>query len=283
MNKVFSVNDLAFSYPKSSKQVLFDVSFEINEGEIYGLLGRSGAGKSTTQKILIKLLDGYKGAVLYNGKDLKSYDNSFYENIGVGFEMPVHFNKLTGLENMQYFAGLYKSKADINGLLERVGLLSDKNTPVGQYSKGMKVRLNFVRSLLNNPKMLFLDEVTNGLDPQNARIIKDMILDYRKNGGTVLLTTHLMNDVEELCDRVSFINEGRIVEQSSPRDLKLKYGTKLVTVEYKEDGKLMKAEFNLDTIGEDAGFIKLIKEKNIETLHSGETSLNDIFIKVVQG
>lgn len=102
---------------------------------------------------------------------------------------------------------------------------------VGEYSKGMKVRLNFVRTMLNNPRVLFLDEVTNGLDPKNARIIKDMIAEYRAQGGTVFLTTHLMNDVEQLCDRVAFCVSGRLMEVSTPRDLKLKYGKREVKVE----------------------------------------------------
>src|SRR5690554_2418940 len=104
MKKIFEVNNLVFTYPKANEPVIKDISFSVEEGTIFGLLGPSGAGKSTTQKILIKLLDGYQGSILYNGKDLKQYRNEFYEEIGVGFEMPVHFNKLTALENMKYFA-----------------------------------------------------------------------------------------------------------------------------------------------------------------------------------
>jgi len=196
MGTAFSVKDLYFRYPSSGEDTIRGISFDVHEGEIFGLLGPSGAGKSTTQKILVKLLDGYRGSVRYFGKDLRSMDNSYYEEIGVGFEMPVHFTKLTALENMQFFAGFYKNTADIRELMERVGLWEYRNMKVGEYSKGMKVRLNFVRAMLNNPKVLFLDEVTNGLDPGNARIIKDMISEFRDRGGTVFLTTHLMNDVD---------------------------------------------------------------------------------------
>lgn len=279
---IFEVKNLSFTYPKGKEKVLNDISFNIEQGTIFGLLGRSGAGKSTTQKILIKLLENYSGEILYMGKDLKTYNSSFYEEIGVGFEMPVHFNKLTGLENMSYFASMYKTKTDINKLFEYVGLEADKNTPVEQYSKGMKVRLNFIRALLNQPKMLFLDEVTNGLDPANAQIIKSLILDFKNNGGTVLLTTHLMNDVEELCDKVAFIHEGKIVESSTPRDLKLKYGKRILNVEYTKNNKTEKKSFNLDNIGNDKEFLKILQDGNIETLHSGETNLNDIFIKLVK-
>ena len=256
------------------------ISFTISEGEIFGLLGPSGAGKSTTQKILVRLLENYTGNIQYFGKDLKAMDYSYYEEIGVGFEVPVHFSKLTALENMNYFAGFYKNTADIQGLMERVGLWEYRDIRVGEYSKGMKVRLNFVRAMLNNPRVLFLDEVTNGLDPKNARIIKDMIAEYRDRGGTVFLSTHLMNDVEQLCDRVAFCVNGRLIEISTPRDLKLKYGKREVKVEYRENGTITSVVFPLDGIGFNDEFQKLLKSGKIETIHSGETSMEEIFIIV---
>lgn len=252
----------------------------MREGEIFGLLGPSGAGKSTTQKILVKLLDDYQGSIQYFGRDLRAMGHSFYEEIGVGFEMPVHFTKLTGLENMEFFAGFYSKTAVIQELMERVGLWEYRHVKVGEYSKGMKVRLNFVRAMLNRPRVLFLDEVTNGLDPKNARIIKDMIAEYRDQGGTVFLTTHLMNDVEQLCDRVAFCVNGRLAEVSTPRDLKLKYGKREVKVEYRQNGRLTTAVFPLDGIGFNEEFQRLLQTAEVETIHSGETSMEEIFIIV---
>ncbi|HOJ36437.1 MAG TPA: ABC transporter ATP-binding protein [Clostridiales bacterium] len=280
MSVAFSVQDLRFKYPSAKEDTLKGISFEVKEGEIFGLLGPSGAGKSTTQKILIKLLEDYKGSVKYFGKDLKDLGKSYYEKIGVGFEVPVHFSKLTALENLKFYSGFYKSKADIRELMERVGLWEYRDKKVGEFSKGMKVRLNFVRALLNKPRVLFLDEVTNGLDPKNARIIKDMIAEYRKDGGTVFLSTHLMNDVEQLCDRIAFCVNGSLVEVSTPRELKLKYGKREVKVEYNENGNLSTAVFSLDGIGENEEFVNLLKSKQIETIHSGETSMEEIFIIV---
>lgn len=280
MGTAFSVKDLRFKYPSSSEDVIRGISFDVLEGEIFGLLGPSGAGKSTTQKILVKLLEGYSGSIEYYGKSLKSMDNSFYEEIGAGFEVPVHFSKLTAMENMRFFSGFYKKTADIQELMERVGLWEYRDIKVGEYSKGMKVRLNFVRAMLNNPRVLFLDEVTNGLDPKNARIIKDMIAEYRDKGGTVFLTTHLMNDVEQLCDRVAFCVDGRLVETSTPRDLKLKYGKREVKVEYRENGTIASAVFPLDRIGFNDEFHELLRAKEVETIHSGETSMEEIFIIV---
>jgi fluoroquinolone transport system ATP-binding protein len=152
------------------------------------------------------------------------FHDEFYEDIGVCFEMPISFSKLTAMENLEFFRKLYKRQVDVQPLMERLGLWEDKDKLVGEYSKGMKIRLNMVRALLNDPKMLFLDEPTNGLDPKNSRIVKDMIRDFRNAGGTVFLTSHIMGDVDELCDRVAFITDGKLVEVDSPRNLKLKYG-----------------------------------------------------------
>src|SRR5690606_1957818 len=120
----------------------------------------------------------------------------------------------------------------------------------------------------NNPKVLFLDEPTNGLDPKNARIIKELIKEFKENGGTVLLTTHLMNDVDELCDRVAFMAGGRIAEISTPKDLKLKYGSREVDIEYREADRVVRASFGLDNLGDNEEFLKIIKNNEIITIHS---------------
>lgn len=280
MGTAFQIRDLRFRYPSSAGDTIKGISFDVREGEIFGLLGPSGAGKSTTQKILVRLLENYQGSISYFGQDLRAMGHSYYEEIGVGFEMPVHFTKLTALENTEFFAGFYRSRADIQELMERVGLWEYRDRKVGEFSKGMKVRLNFVRAMLNSPRVLFLDEVTNGLDPANARIIKDMIAEYRDRGGTVFLTTHLMNDVEQLCDRVAFCVDGQLVETSTPRDLKLKYGRREVKVEYRENGALASAVFPLDGIGFNQEFQNLLQNREVETIHSGETSMEEIFIIV---
>lgn len=277
---MFQVDNLSFKYPKNKENTIHDINFEIKEGEIFGLLGPSGVGKSTTQKILIKLLTNYNGNVQYKNKDLKSFGKEFYQDVGVGFEMPVHFSKLTANENLSFFKKLYTNSANTDELLEQVGLFEDRNKQVNEYSKGMKARLNFVRALLNKPKILFLDEPTNGLDPKNARNIKAMIKQFQQEGGTVLLTTHLMNDVDELCDRVAFMANGKIAEIDTPKNLKLKHGERRVEVEYKMDGQMTKSSFDLDTLGTSDEFTQIVKTREIVTIHSKETTLDDIFIKV---
>jgi len=273
------VRGLTFTYPKSGTRAVDGIDFDIREGEIFGFLGPSGAGKSTTQRILIRLLQGYGGEITYRGRPLSTYGNEFYQDIGVSFEMPISFSKLTALENLAFFQRLYAQHADVEALMSRVGLWEDRDKKAGEYSKGMKIRLNFVRALLNNPKVLFLDEPTNGLDPVNAHIMKEMVREFRDAGGTVFLTSHIMGDVDELCDRVAFIVDGRIREMDTPRSLKIKYGKRTVKVEYREDGEVVPAEFSFDDIRTER-FAGLLREKEIETIHSGETTLEDIFIQV---
>ena len=277
---MFSVKDLRFTYPKNQKETIKGISFEIKKGEIFGFLGPSGAGKSTTQKILIKLLDRYQGSILYDSKSLSELNESFYEDIGVSFEMPIHFSKLTAMENIDFFLKLYKNHADIEALMKSVGLWEDRNKMVGEFSKGMKIRLNFVRAMLNNPKMLFLDEPTNGLDPANAMILKNLIKNYQKQGGTVFITSHIMADIDQLCDRVAFIVDGQIKEIDSPRNLKIKYGKRTIKIEYKENNHTEIETFEMDGLNDNEAFFKLLKEKDIETIHTGETTLEEIFILV---
>lgn len=280
MANLYEIRDLNYRYNIKQDYVVKRLNLDIKEGQIFGLLGPSGAGKSTTQKVLIKLLPGYEGSVLFKGKPLKTLTQTFYEDIGVGFEMPVHFNKLTADENLKYFASLYKKKINYRSLLVRVGLGEAIHQPVGQYSKGMKMRLNFVKALLNDPQVLFLDEPTNGLDPSNARIIKDIILEEKKKGKTILITTHLMGDVEELCDEVAFIAHGELLETATPKSLKLKYGRREVKVEYSDQQQLQSVVLPLDGLSNHGLFQQILKENRIITMHSQETSLDKIFIEI---
>ena len=167
---MLKVQDLSYTYPKSKKPVLKNLSFQISKGEIFGFLGPSGAGKSTTQKVLYKILKGFTGEVSIENRPLKDWGIEYFEKIGVGFELPNHYLKLTAKENLQLFSSFYPSSSllDFNELFERFGLASDANKKVEEFSKGMKMRLNFIRAIMHNPDIIFLDEPTAGLDPINA-------------------------------------------------------------------------------------------------------------------
>ncbi len=275
---MITVNNLSFQYDKNSNFALKGINFSIAKGEVFGFLGPSGSGKSTTQKILFKLLSGYRGNVLISNQEVSTWDKKLYEKIGVSFELPNHYLKLSALENLNFFKNFYSKCHDPMDLLERVGLKADAHKKVGDFSKGMKMRLNFIRSFLHDPEILFLDEPTSGMDPVNARIIKDIILELKADGKTIFITTHQMYDADALCDRVAFIVEGQIKALDAPRNLKIKYSNRTVELQLKNDGE--KHSFTLDGLGNNSEFLRLIQSNEIETIHSKEASLEDIFIKV---
>ena len=276
------VKDLTFTYAQADIPAIKGLNFDIQNGEIFGFLGPSGAGKSTTQKILIRLLRNYKGDVSVFETDLSAWGGDYYERIGVSFEYPNHYLKLTALENLIYFGSLYSGhKHAPEELLEILGLAEDARVPVAQFSKGMKTRLGIARALLHDPELFFMDEPTAGLDPVNARQIKDLIKEQQHKGKTIFLTTHDMTVADELCDRVGFIVDGELVLVDSPRKLKLQHGKHSVRVEY--DGAKNKTdtkEFPLNDLGNNQDFLKLLGEQEIQTIHSQEASLEEIFIEV---
>lgn len=278
---MITVENLSFTYHGAGQPALQELNFSIHPGEIFGFLGPSGAGKSTTQKIMTGLLREYQGRVAIFNRDLRAWDASYYEKIGVSFEFPNHFLKLTGLENLRYFRALYRVPTrEPEELLAWVGLSEDGDVPVGQYSKGMKHRLTFVRALLHDPELLFLDEPTAGLDPVNARRIKELIREQQGAGRTIFLTTHDMNVADELCDRVAFIVDGRILKIGAPRALKLEYGQPSVRVEFAANGRQEARDFPLQNLGEDAGFLALLRAGSVQTIHTQEATLEDVFIQV---
>ncbi len=274
------VRNLSYRYPGSAVNAIDGISFNVKEGEIFGFLGPNGAGKSTTQKILIGLLKGYNGEAEVSGRGINKIKEDYYERIGVAFEFPNLYSRFTGIENLQFFQSLYRgSGISPEKLLKQVGLEKDAHLKTGSYSKGMKMRLNFARALINNPSLLFLDEPTSGLDPVNSKIMKDMILKQKAEGKTVFLTTHNMSAADELCDRVAFIVDGRISLIDSPRNLRLSQGQRSVRVESNINGDTVIREFPLSGIGENNAFINFLRSGNPETIHSAEASLEDIFIK----
>ena len=278
---MIEIGNLEFTYQNTQKKAVKDMSFKVKEGEVYGFLGPSGAGKTTTQRLIIGLLRNYSGSIKILGKERSSWGKDFYEQIGVAFDFPNLYLKLTPEENLKLIGAYYKNGiSDIPAMLDRVGLLPDINTRVENFSKGMKMRLNFIRSIMHNPKLMFFDEPTSGLDPVNAHIIKDIILEQKAAGKTIFLTTHNMTVAEQLCDRVSFIVDGKIVVTGSPADLMIEHGKRLLNINYIKEGKEHSAEFDLNHIGENEQFLNLIKNEEIRTIHTCEATLEDIFIKL---
>lgn len=275
------VKNIYHSYKKNEDYAVNDVSFEIGNGEIFGFLGPSGAGKTTTQGVITGLLELQKGEIIIDGKSrLRHPDKAFFNRIGVGFERPNVYKKLTGLDNLKFHAKLYNRETeDAMKVLEMVGLSDEAKKKAGAYSKGMMQRLGFARSMINKPDIWFLDEPTMGLDPTTANSIKGIIRKKQKEGTTIFLTTHNMFVADELCDRVAFIVDGKIATIDTPKNLKLKYGQLVATVEYIDAGQLKSETFGMT--GKDKEMLqKFIGEHDIKTIHSGEPTLEEIFIKL---
>lgn len=273
---MISVKNLHFTYPKETDPILNGLSFDIEDGEVFGLLGPSGSGKSTTQKILMGLLRNYTGDAKIFGQPVGSLGREFYERIGVSFELPTLYLRLTAAENLQLFAALYDHPTrDILEVLAMVDLADDANKRVEAFSKGMKMRLTLCRSLLHDPDILFLDEPTTGQDPSRARMTRELILQLKSEGKTIFLTTHNMAEADEICDRVAFLSNGHIPVIGAPDALKRQYGQRELQVRTDSENY----SYPMDKIGENADFLKLLQNDNVVSMHTQEASLDDVFIK----
>lgn len=276
---MISVNELTFSYNK--QPFITNMSFSVNKGEIFGFLGPSGAGKSTVQKILTGMLTSYTGNVFVLNTDIKKSTRNFYEKIGVDFEFSSLFEKMTARENLHFFSSLYKSHCqNYDDLFIKVDLLKDADKKVSAFSKGMKSRLNFVKCLVHNPDLLFLDEPTSGLDPSNAAVMKNLILEQKRLGKTVILTTHNMYDAAELCDRVAFIVDGSIKALDTPWNLMHKNTSFDLQYTWIENGEKKERFVPITKTSSDEKLAQLIQQNSLISIHSRESNLNDVFAEI---
>ena len=223
-NIVISINDLTKTYDEFI--AVNEISFDVNKGEVFALLGPNGAGKTTTVEIIECLKTPDNGKVEIFGINLKDKkkQNEIKRKIGV---MPQNFNAfdwLTVKENLEYFRNLYDSKISVDELIDRVGLAKKTDSMYKTLSGGMKQRVGIAISLINEPELLFLDEPTAGLDPQARRETWNLIKKLKQQGKTIFLTTHYMEEAQELSDRILIIIEGKIVASGSPSELIENYG-----------------------------------------------------------
>ena len=195
------------------------ISFDVHKGEIFGLLGPNGAGKSTTLEIIETLRQKTSGTVLVDGKDLDRHPNAIKKIIGVQLQSAGYYPGLKLTELITLFAGLYNRAVDPMHLLDMVNLRDKANSKFKELSGGQKQRFSIATTLINEPKIVFLDEPTTGLDPQARRNLWDLIRNIRERGATVIITTHYMDEAEMLCDRVAIIDAGKIISMASPDKL----------------------------------------------------------------
>ncbi|HEY0299646.1 MAG TPA: ABC transporter ATP-binding protein [Arachidicoccus sp.] len=214
---IISVSNLTKKY--GDFEAVKGISFEVFQGEIFGLLGPNGAGKSTTLEIIETLRDKTSGEIIVDGLNLDKQPNEIKKVIGVQLQSAGYYPGLSLSELVQMFAGLYNKKVDALELLDSVNLREKAKNKYKELSGGQKQRFSIATTLINQPKIIFLDEPTTGLDPQARRNLWDLILDIRKKGTTVIITTHYMDEAEFLCDRVAIIDSGKIISLAMPDQL----------------------------------------------------------------
>ncbi|NKY98868.1 ABC transporter ATP-binding protein [Nocardiopsis alborubida] len=279
-DQVITVEDLLVRYPNADRPAVAGMSFSVARGEVFGFLGPSGAGKSTTQKVLTRLLRRYEGEVRVLGQPLRDRGADYFERVGVGFELPAGFGKLTARENLAAFASLYRGPVEDPGeLLARVDLADAADRRVDDLSKGMRMRLNLARALVNRPELLFLDEPTSGQDPVRSALLREVIREAADRGCTVFLTTHDMVTADLLCDRVAFVAGGRIAAVDTPRDFKLRHGRPGLVARVRGQAP---REMPMEALAEDSELLALLGRGEVETLHTREASLDEVFATVTR-
>lgn len=303
MIKVFNLTKKYGGY-----EVLKGISFEVERGNIYGLLGRNGAGKTTTMNILTGLIDYDGGEIYINGKKITKDNRKIVNDIGYLPENPTFYNYMTGSEYMHFISQIRgipykKAKIEVEKLLSAVKLKEAANKKIYGYSRGMKQKLGLAVALLGAPKIIFLDEPTSALDPESRYDILNMILEMKKSGKIIFLSTHILSDAERICDYVGILHKGKIVFSGKLKELKQKYiqsvydivlenlpvdvEEKLNNVEWIDDIRLESDTISICVNDIEAAKNNILNEISklnvpIISLNRRENTLEDIFIRMVK-
>lgn len=262
-----------------NKAVALDaISFSIEKGQIFGFLGPSGSGKTTTINILTGQLMADNGQSSILGQDSRKLTSQELGKIGLVGDTSGFYEKISLYNNLLFYSKYYGvDKTTVDNLLKRVGLYDSRKTVAEKLSTGMKQRMLLARALINKPRVLFLDEPTSGLDPATSQTIHSLILELKAAGTAIFLTTHDMNEATLLCDKLALLNEGRLVEQGTPKDLIQKYNqNKRVKLSY-QDGSERILDFT------ELGQAMASDSEKIIAIHSCEPTLEDIFIQLTGG
>ena len=279
MLNAIKINNVSHSFKE--KAVLRGINLEIKKGEIFGLLGPSGAGKTTLINIVTGQLNASEGECQISGVASNKLSGEQYKKIGVMMDHFGLYERMTCFDNLKFYEMLDGNRTShIDYVLSQVGLLESKKVQVANLSKGMKNRLSFARAVLRKPEILFLDEPTSGLDPNTTKEIHKMILEEKKKGTTIFLTTHNMHEAEKLCDNIALLNEGKIVEYGKPAELCRKYNNQ------KKYKLHLKSGDDVELSHEKADIEKIVfylQNDELETIHTTEPDLEMIFMTLTGG
>lgn len=283
------------------REIIKDVSFSVKEGEIFGFLGPNGAGKTTTIRMMVGLIAPTKGRIKIMGHDIQKERIKALKNVGCIVENPDMYNDLTGMQNLKYYGDLYGdiTKEKINEVAELVGLKDRINDKVKKYSLGMKQRLGLGQAILSNPKLLILDEPTNGLDPIGMHEFREIVKDIaKKNNSAVFISSHILSEIEQMCDHFAIINKGSIktiqaVSEESSNIERLKISTNEIKKIQDVFSKLnfvrnINVEQNFIIVEiSPKNFSEIIKEigkndVNIDDICKVESNLENKFMKILE-
>lgn len=276
MDSTIVLQDIIKKFDKT--MVLENISFEIKSGEIFGLLGPSGAGKTTMIKIITGQIRSDSGSSFINGRNSHELSGRDFKNIGIMMDNFGVYERLSCFGNLKIFADIYKiSKERIHEVLAEVGLGKAVKTIAGNLSKGMLSRLKLARVFLIDPSVIFLDEPTSALDPATAEEIHQMILNEKRKGKTIFLTTHNMTEAEKLCDNIALLHCGNILEYGNPNEICRRYNHQKRIRIHLADGKDMEIPHDrsaADIVG------RFLSEGTVETIHSTEPNLETVFMEL---
>lgn len=268
------------------KEAVHDISLSVRRGDIFGLLGPNGAGKTTTIRILTGQIDPTNGQASVAGCDVVRERDQLKQRIGVVFEEQNLYERLPAQLNLEFSCWLYNlPKKRVDEVLDLVRLRERAKDPVRTFSNGMRQRLMIARALLHRPPMLFLDEPGRGLDPIAAQEVRQTIKQLSREGMTILLTTHIMDEAEQLCQQIAFVVNGRIVANDTPRNLKLGYGQRTITIMLNnsntdEHNQAKEITLSLDNPNDQEQLCQLMAQGKVRAIHSHEASLEEVFIAV---
>lgn len=262
-------------------QVVKEISFSVRHGEIFGFLGPNGAGKTTSIRMMIGEVPFSAGKVSVMGYSVPDQTRESRNLVGVVPDYQNLYDRISVRQNLEFFAALNNvEKTRVDEVIDEVFLLEHQHKACKDLSRGLRQRALIARGLLHRPKLFFLDEPTSALDPHSALLIRELVEKLRNNGTTVFLTTHYMEEADQLCDRLAIMNAGKIVACDNPGNLKKNYGRKAAIVEHIEKSERVESSFSLENKEELAKLAQLIAEGRVVKIHSQEATLEEVFMRV---